>query len=248
MLRKWLDADQPRLLVAGHVLTTGNGACLVDRWPGPRLALAVSGSNYALVGDERAADADALRPHITGSVEATAAFARVLHEVDPCLHEWRRINHLQPAMPAQAAISDADVRRLSAADAGHLQALSPLSSWISDTWGGPSGLAASGMAFGAFVERRLASVACPFFITERFEDLGVVTEPEFRGRGLSPACAAAVCADVRKRGRQPSWTTLPDNSQSLRVAEKLGFVEHHREVLWVIRHEVPKPADLPGAP
>jgi RimJ/RimL family protein N-acetyltransferase len=106
-------------------------------------------------------------------------------------------------------------------------------------------MAASGMAFGAFVDGRLASVACPFFITERFEDLGVVTEPEFRGRGLSPACAAAVCADVRARGRQPSWTTSPDNTQSLRVAQKLGFVEHHRDVLWVVGRQVPKPADLP---
>jgi RimJ/RimL family protein N-acetyltransferase len=247
VLRAWLDASQPRLLAAGHVLTTGTGACLVDRWPRPRAAVAVSGTNYALLGDPEALDPAALRTQVAGFVETTPAFARLLRQADPSSTKWPRINQLQPLTPTviNVATPTAGVRRLSAGDAHHLWALSAISSWISNTWGGPSGLAASGMAFGAFIDGRLASVACSFFVTERFEDLGVVTEPEFRGRGLSAACAAALCADVRARGRQPSWTTSPDNLQSLRVAEKLGFVEHHRDVLWVIGRQAPKPADLP---
>jgi RimJ/RimL family protein N-acetyltransferase len=245
VLRDWLDPDQPRLMAAGHVLTTGNGACLVDRWPLPQAALVVSGTNYALVGDPEALAANALRTQISGFIETTPAFARLLRQVDPRPTEWPRIIQVQPPTLPQVTTSAAEVRRLSAADAHHMWALSAISGWISNTWGGPSAMAASSLAFGAFVDGRLASVACPFFVTERFEDLGVVTEPEFRGRGLSPACAAAVCADVRARGRQPSWTTSPDNTQSLRVAAKLGFVEHHRDVLWVVGRQVPKPVDLP---
>jgi RimJ/RimL family protein N-acetyltransferase len=247
VLREWVDVDQPRLQAAGHVLTTGNGACLVDRWPRPRAAVVVSGTNYALLGDPEALDSDALRIQISGFIETTPAFARLLREVDPSTTEWPRIIQVQPSSASQVATPGAEVRRLSAADAHHMWALSAVSNWISNSWGGPAALAGSGTAFGAFVDGRLVSLACPFFVTERFEDLGVVTEPGYRGRGLSPACAAAVCADVHARGRQPSWTTSPDNTQSLRVAAKLGFVEHHRDVLWVIGRQAPRPPDRPEA-
>ncbi len=55
----------------------------------------------------------------------------------------------------------------------------------------------------------------------------------FRGRGLSPACAARVIADIRARGRTPSWSTSRDNTASRRVAEKLGFARHRDDVLYV---------------
>jgi RimJ/RimL family protein N-acetyltransferase len=244
-LRGWLAADQPRLLAAWHVLTTGNGAWLVDRWPAPRAALAASGTNYALLGDPDALDPGELGGHISGFVEALPEHASLLRRVNSQVTEWPRINQIQTATRPQPASPGPEVRRLGAADAHHVWALMPLSSWISGCWSGPSGLAASEMAYGAFVDGRLVSVACPFFVAERFEDIGVVTEPGYRGRGLSPACAAAVCADVRARGRLPSWTTSPDNGQSLRVAEKLGFVEHHRDVLWVFGRQAPKPPALP---
>ncbi|MBV9133958.1 MAG: hypothetical protein JO318_14745, partial [Chloroflexi bacterium] len=35
VLRRWLDASEPSFFTAWHVATTGNGACLVDRWPEP---------------------------------------------------------------------------------------------------------------------------------------------------------------------------------------------------------------------
>jgi len=58
---------------------------------------------------------------------------------------------------------------------------------------------------------------------DRAGALGVVTEYESRGRGLSRACAAALIEDVRGRRRMPCWGTTPDNEASLRVARKLGF-------------------------
>lgn len=42
------------------------------------------------------------------------------------------------------------LRRLTGADVHHLANLSDESFWISKTWGGPAGLAASGYAWGAF--------------------------------------------------------------------------------------------------
>jgi predicted GNAT family acetyltransferase len=108
------------------------------------------------------------------------------------------------------------------------------------------GLAASGFAWGAFVAGQLAAVACPFFVGERYEDIGVVTEPKFRGLGLSTACAHALCGDIRARERQPSWSTSPDNTASLRVAEKLGFAVQRYDLLYVVGVRIPEPTHPPA--
>jgi len=67
-----------------------------------------------------------------------------------------------------------------------------------------------------------------------------VTEPQFRGGGLSTACAAALCEDIRARSHQPSWATSPDNLASIRVAEKLGFTLQRRDVLYVVGIPIPE--------
>jgi len=70
-------------------------------------------------------------------------------------------------------------------------------------------------------------------VGERYEDLVVVTEPEYRGLGLSAACAAKVCEDITDRGRQPGWSAHAKNLASLRVAEKLGFSIQRHDRLYV---------------
>jgi RimJ/RimL family protein N-acetyltransferase len=244
LLRQWLDPAEPRLLAAWHVLMTGNGVVFVDQWPDAQLVLTRSGSNYALLGSPDALSIDSLRRHVAGFLEAPHAFAPVLAKLSSETIEWPRINLLQTVV-REPGPANAEVRRLDATDAHLVSGLQTESNWIADTWGGAAGLARSGFAYGAFVDGRLASVACTFFVAERFEDLGVITEPAFRGHGLSPACAAAVCADIRARGRVPSWTTSPDNTASLRVAEKLGFTPGHHDRLWVVGRSVPPAAVYP---
>jgi predicted GNAT family acetyltransferase len=131
------------------------------------------------------------------------------------------------------------VRRLEGADARHLQGLSPDSEWISATWGGASSLAASAAAWGAFIDGTLVSVAVPFFVGDRYEDLGVVTEAPYRGRGLSVACAARLAEEILGRGRAASWSTSPDNLPSLRVAEKVGFEKVRDDRLFVVGQPIP---------
>jgi RimJ/RimL family protein N-acetyltransferase len=75
-----------------------------------------------------------------------------------------------------------------------------------------------------------------------YEDIGVVTEPEWRGRGLSLACAGALCENIQGRGRRPSWSTAPENTANVRVAEKLGFAVQRRDCLYVVGSAVPEPA------
>ena len=244
LVRNWLDAEQPRLFTAWHVAMTGNGACLVDRWPEPRAGLAITYNNFALLGDPDAFSPDELRGRLAGFLEAPEAFDGLVRRAFGGAVTWPRITLVQHA-PAVPKPVSALIRRLGAADAQQLWALTPESLWIANTWGGPGGLATSGYAWAAFVGGELASVACTFSIAERFEDVGVITEPTFRGRGLSPACAAALCADIRARGRLPCWSTSPDNAASVRVAEKLGFRTHHHGRLWVLGRSAPEPAVYP---
>ncbi len=240
-LRSWFLPERPGPLVGLHVIQTGNGACYADRWPEPRALLAACAGNYSLIGDPEAVTPPDLQERISGFVDASGEFLPLLQRSFPNLHIWDRVilelqfspNFLQPA--------GFTLRRLEANEGHHLRGLSANSAWISKTWGGPAGLAASRLAWGAFSEGRLASVAVPFFVGERYEDLGVATEPEFQGRGLSTACAGELVKDILARGRKASWSTSPDNAASLRVAEKLGFQFVRHDRLYVIGVPMPEP-------
>lgn len=245
-LRDWLGPERPGPLVAQHVANTGHGACHADRWPGPRAVLASCGGNHALAGDPVALRGSGLLDGLTGFVDAPKPFAPLLGETFGDVKTWGRVILALDGPPEPVrARGDHPVRRLGPADAGGLGALGDETSWISASWGGPAGLAASGTAWGAFDGARLVAVACPFFVGWRFEDVGVATEPDARGLGLSAACAAAVCADVRARGRTPSWTTSHDNLASLRVAEKLGFARRRDDRLLVVGVPIPEPPHPP---
>ncbi|MGH7490936.1 MAG: GNAT family N-acetyltransferase [bacterium] len=240
-LRDWFAPDRPGPLVGMHVLQTGNGACFVDRWPQPRVLLADSAGNYSFAGDPETLKPADLKARIAGFVEAPERFVPVLRAAFPSLQTWERVIFDLQTKPRFSCPPAQAIRRLEPADAFHLWGLSPEVNWIVKTWGGPAGLAASGRAWGAFANDRLVAVACAFYVGERFEDLGVVTEPEFRGMGLSVACAGGLCEDIQSRGHRPSWTTSPDNTASIRVAEKLGFILQRRDVLFAIGVSIPDP-------
>jgi RimJ/RimL family protein N-acetyltransferase len=242
-LRHWFLPERPGPLIAQHLIGTGNGSCLADRWPDPRALVVETGGNYTLAGDPGALDPARLRGLIEGFVEAPAAFEPLLAATARELHEWPRVVLTLEGRgrPPPEPRGSHQVRRLGAGDAGPLAGMGEASAWIANTWGGPEGLAASGTAWGAFAGSRLVAVACPFFVGTVYEDLGVVTEPGFRRLGLSTACAGPVCQDVRRRGRVPSWTTSPDNTASLGVAAKLGFTLQRRDRLLVVDVPVPVP-------
>ncbi len=242
-LADWFQPERPGPLVGAHMLLTGHGRAWADRWPDPCALLVDVAGNYSLAGDAsllRPADL----PPLSGFVEAPAPFVPLLRTACDDLIDWERVIY---ALPASAALDGAldqmrgvgSIRRLGPADAASLAGLGQEADWISNTWGGAAGLAASGHAWGAFVAGRLASVAMTFFLGRQYEDIGVATEPEFRNRGLSGACTAALCRDIRARGHTPSWSTSTDNPASQRVAEKLGFGLHRRDWLYVTGMELP---------
>jgi RimJ/RimL family protein N-acetyltransferase len=253
-LRAWLVPEQPCSLIAWHTLATGIGRCWVDRLSQPRCAIAFAGGNLTLAGDAAAlspggfaavietllgdwdrvfiAAPDAFAPTVVDALVVPARWPRVIFTTDAVLC---------PDVTARQG----EVRRLGAADARAVEALEEDIQWISDTLNGPRGLVEQNTAFGGFAEGRLVSVAVPFYVGERFEELGVVTAEAHRGEGWSSACSAAVIADIQARGRTPCWSTTPDNAASMRVASKLGF-RRTREEMHFMAGE-PTEGSLPPA-
>lgn len=240
-LRSLFSDEQPGFeTVVGHLVTTGNGRWWVDDPARPRAVLVEVAGNWVLRGDPATVPVTAVRGLVKGFVDAPPEFAPVLRHASVSFVSWERVRFvLDGAPPPPPETPGAEIRRLRADDAPGVAAISEPLSWITNTWGGPAGLAGSGYAWGAFLDRRLVAVACTFFRGFRYEELGVVTEPEARRRGLSTACAAALCADVTARGHRPSWSTSLDNVPSRGVATALGFRRIEDGVLYLVDVDVP---------
>jgi RimJ/RimL family protein N-acetyltransferase len=241
-MRTRLDADRAGLLLAPHMIHAGYGEWWVDATREPRASMIFVGGNLAFHGECARVAPDFVAGRVRGwlrsweriFVDAPGAWEAMAREALAPLQHWPRVNlRLEGTTPAPPPPAAAEIRRLAAADAGALEALDEDIHWIGDPWGGLAPLAASGRAWGAWVDGRLASVAAALFVGDRHEDIGIVAEPAFRGRGLSPACAARVVADIQAGGREPTWTTWPRNLASLRVAAKLGFVRAYEDQAWI---------------
>lgn len=242
-LRRYLLPDRPGPLVGLHMLATGIGEWWVDRFPSPRVSMMFMGGNLAFFGQPEAIDARHLGDLIERQlrtwdrvfIEASGNFDKQVTKAVGPLQVWPRVILQLDGAPAQVteASPGTVVRRIETADADRVTSLSEDIQWIGDTFGGARGLARSALAWGAFVDGQLVSVAVPAFIGDTFEDIGVATEEKFRGRGLSPACTAKVIEDLRHRGRRGSWSTTPTNAASLRVAHKLGYRKQRDDFLLI---------------
>ena len=87
---------------------------------------------------------------------------------------------------------------------------------------------------GAIIDNRLVAIAQNYALTAGYGDIGVFTLSEWRGRGFAAAAAAQVAQWLQENGRIPVWSCGEHNQASLRVAEKLGFVENGRRVYLVL--------------
>jgi len=181
----------------------------------------------------------------TGDCGPVAASRRhpILQRTDPSLARWQRLIDVLPGgidVRSEQQPGAFRLRRLTIADLPAVQQLDADLSWVAATWGGPAGLACSGRAWAILQGDRAVGVAAPFFSGQRYEDIGVVTEPELRGRGFARSCTAALIGDIRSRGRTPSWTTSADNAPSRAIATRMGFIPSRRDVPLVLGRSVPE--------
>lgn len=236
-IREWFLPDRPGPIIGLHLINGGHGQGRVDRWPDPRVAIVNTGLNYSLAGDPAYLELTALK-EITGFIEVPPSFRPLVETNNPEIKIWERIIYQLTDSPRPQP-SSAEIRPLTLTDVPQLQTISDDITWIYNTWGNVETMANSGYAWGAFVNGRLASIATSFFVGATYEDIGVVTEAEYRGQGLSTACVQALCNDIRQRGRTPSWTTSLDNAASQRVAEKVGFTFERYDRLYVRNIQLP---------
>ena len=86
---------------------------------------------------------------------------------------------------------------------------------------GPADFAANGLGFGAILDGRLACAATSYTMSSRQAEVAIATRPEFRGRGLAAAAAAALMGRCLDTGLLPAWSA--SNPVSQRLAVRLGY-------------------------
>ena len=64
--RHLLPPERPGPMIAQHLLGTGNGSCLADRWPAPRALLVETGGNWTLAGDPGTLDPATVAGRVAG--------------------------------------------------------------------------------------------------------------------------------------------------------------------------------------
>ena len=139
------------------------------------------------------------------------------------------VYHILIQTPPANLLNQPDVRLLTANDLPLLQAALP------ELRGpNPEHLLQQTAAAGAIINDQLVAIAQNYALTEGYGDIGVFTLPEWRGRGLAAAAAAKVAQWLQGNGRIPVWSCGEHNLASLRVAEKLGFVENGRRVYIIL--------------
>lgn len=80
------------------------------------------------------------------------------------------------------------------------------------------------LVFGAFAQGRLACVASMYpWSHTRLADLGVITLPAFRGRGLARKTVRALSARALALGYEPQYRCQPDNRASVALARSCGL-------------------------
>jgi len=215
--------DRPGPLIGLHIIHTGYGTAHVDRWPEPNVLLVNTAGNYSLCGDPDYLNVANLQANVSGFVEAPPSFLSGLKAAFPDVLAWDRVILQLAERPTVTSPDNSRVRRLDKGDAAALRALSAEVSWVAKTWGGTDGLAESGYAWGAFVENRLVSIACTFFVGETCEDIGVATEPAFRRQGPEYRLRRSAVRRYFQPRPQTKLDHLPRQHRQPSCSQKAGF-------------------------
>ncbi|MBB2959049.1 GNAT family N-acetyltransferase [Pseudoclavibacter helvolus] len=81
------------------------------------------------------------------------------------------------------------------------------------------------LVFGTFIGDRLASAVSMYpWDGTRLADLGVITLPEFRGRGLGRTTVRAASSAALALGYEPQYRCQVDNFASVALARAAGFM------------------------
>lgn len=94
-----------------------------------------------------------------------------------------------------------------------------------------------GIIAGAIVDNQLVAMS-DSHRADKYINVGVITDENWRRKGLSTAAASLVIIEGQKRRLIPVWSAGKDNIASHRVAEKLGFGRVSERVYLIPQKQV----------
>ncbi|MGC9523538.1 MAG: GNAT family N-acetyltransferase [Anaerolineae bacterium] len=125
-----------------------------------------------------------------------------------------------PDFQAVAPPSSLRIRQLTTADAESLAEMQAACTPLEVEFGEVS--VEDEIGFGCFDGDQLAAVATGYRLTG-FMDIGVLTHPAYRRRGLGSATVSALCEWCIEHALIAQYRCLVSNTGSYRIAENLGF-------------------------
>ncbi|MFH6937692.1 GNAT family N-acetyltransferase [Flavobacterium sp. FlaQc-30] len=81
----------------------------------------------------------------------------------------------------------------------------------------------NGIGYSLFYKDTLASLAFSAFVHNRYLELGIETQEQFRGRNIAYKVCSALIQYCVEEGFEPVWACRELNIGSYKLAEKLGF-------------------------
>lgn len=81
--------------------------------------------------------------------------------------------------------------------------------------------------YGVFYKGKMVSQASAyaFYDDERIYDVGYITHPDFRQRGLGGLCASALTRDLLQKGKIAQIRAQPALIGSIGIAESIGYIK-----------------------
>ena len=147
-------------------------------------------------------------------VHGAAVSDRPMRDFDAARLDRAALRRIEQALPAPFSLRRLDAELARQLDDG-------LVPHALQVFPGAADFAANGLGFGAVLEGRLACAATSYTWSSRRAEVAIATRPEFRGRGLAAAAAAAFMGHCLDDGRVPCWSA--SNPVSQRLAVRLGY-------------------------
>lgn len=91
-------------------------------------------------------------------------------------------------------------------------------------WSSAKVFSENGIGVCLMKDGEMVSLCYAATIADRLAEVDVVTDPEYRGRGLASVTARQFIKECLGRGVVPTWDCFAHNSGSMKLAAKLSFV------------------------
>jgi RimJ/RimL family protein N-acetyltransferase len=102
-------------------------------------------------------------------------------------------------------------------------------------WGDLRTSLTKGLAAGAIVKGKVVATSFVAARGQRYVDIGVYVLENYRRRGLATAAASLVARSMQSDGLVPVWSCGSHNLPSLKLAQKLGFMEVSKRTYVIIK-------------